>query len=831
MTPRRYQDFRDELTGLLAGILRLQALDGHARKRIARIRARVMENQFRIVLAGEFQSGKSTTFNTLCDGRDLSPTGFGIKTSGCLLTARNLSDPDAPEKARIFWRNPAELIAGFSDLLLPRLQEAGPDRFGRIGATELAGHIRLDHPPDRLLLSAAIRSEWALWRKNRQGYDPEGRGYLDMLRAAALILHFHEHPELAAWREKTDWAIPDACRLAAFPADWEVRWADGDPDRFQVAEIGFIFIREIRLHLHSPQLGRLGCVLVDCPGLLASRWDTDTARRAMFDADAVLYLFDGSKTLKMSDLKALSFIRNNGMAGRLLFGCNLRGHSIADGRRIREASLIALRNNGFDVPDEACALYHALLGFQATRTARLIASGAAAADLEAGLSLLRRQILILSPGENAAPPEADLTAASFDLSGFKALSEMVEAQVVARKAHAVLVDNGARIARQCLDETAGALKLREDLALQQEAGFRWNVALVETGIRKFKGDCMIAIDRMADEGPDADLADDIWQRLTASRETLVDRCTRRIHEDIIGGFSPALLSRKTFNARLAALIREEIDAVFTDTIHAWVAEIRAGHHPIYNARVGRRVREISRDLNRIWEASGLSETDLLAGIEVPELSGNLTPDTDRIFQDMESDAAFEGVRYSAILAAGGITGIFTAFSGILVAVYLLITRLFWVKIATVAALIANILIMLLTRGMLEKSMKKDIQGKLDPSFTVFFEDIRGDIQREFRQFVRDIRMFYRHYFLAAIDKPRQVFDDRRQRAQADFTRDRESRIADAATARRVREQEISPLQRDLADFIQRITQHAPGASPIQHRDAGGGPSNTQESSP
>ncbi|WP_207689362.1 hypothetical protein [Desulfonema limicola] len=91
-------------------------------------------------------------------------------------------------------------------------------------------------------------------------------------------------------RQKKNFALEEIRKMIVFPQDWEDRWAFYNPDRFKLEEILFIFISRIRIRIHSENLGRLGSVLADCPGLFAGRWDTETAKEAMFQADAILYL-------------------------------------------------------------------------------------------------------------------------------------------------------------------------------------------------------------------------------------------------------------------------------------------------------------------------------------------------------------------------------------------------------------------------------------------------------------------------------------------------------------------------------------------------------------
>ncbi len=829
MNPDTYQRFRDELIDLLSEAVALPSVNEGTRSLLQGVRRKTLEDQFEIVLAGEFQGGKSTAFNALCDGRELSPVGAGIKTSGCILSARNLADPKAPESAEIDWRTPRELAAGFSDLLLPHLQALAPARFECATAAELPDLLDLDSAADRDLTARAVDAEWAVWKRNRSGYDPEQKGLLDVLRIAALIPRFYAREELIRLREKHRFSPEEIRGLAAFPPDWEERWLDRNPDRFQAEEVVFIFIARIRLKLHSPNLGRLGCVLTDCPGLFASRWDTEVARRAMFNADAVLYLFDGSKTLKLSDLNALRFIQKNGMGHKLLFGCNMRAHTLADSRRILNASISALSHHGFDIQDQEVTLFHALLGLRTVQaTARM--NGASAAvrpqiDEERLQKTIRRQVALLDPqGPEGEEIDRDLRGETWNpeilarirrLSGIDRLLDMVAETVVRKRAMAILIDNGARMAADSLLEAEGALRSRELSAFQKEREFRRQVAETETALRKFKGDCVRILDRIEETGPDYVLADDIWSRLADRQPGLIQKIGDRIYSEVIGKMSLSLLVRERFKDKITAIIKAEIDACFTETINGWVSEIRDGGNLLYRRHLVKRVQGISRDLKQVWDASDLSEMAFLQGIGLPEFSGDLALDTAAILRELDRGHALENVRYNALLAAGGMTGIFTAASGLLVAVYMLITRLFWIRIATVVVFLVNIILVLLTRGMIEKSLRGEIQRKLTPAIEMLFMEIQEDVKAEFRGFVGNIRSLYGEVFRAAVNKPEKVFAVRKDQAERDFKSSREARLAAAETARRVRETRIRPLREKLQGFTARVEAGLPESDSLE----------------
>lgn len=814
MNPRNYHRFRHALILLLNRAAATEGLEAADPAYFRRLAERVAADRFEIVLAGEFQSGKSTTFNALCDGRPLAPTGSGIRTSACLVSAEPLSDPDAPERAEIRWRSPAQWVAGFSDLLLPHLQAAAPDRFGSVAAGALGEAVDMDAAEDRNLLRAAADAEWELWRRDRVAYDPEGRGLLDVLRAATLTLRFAGSPELRDLVARSRFDPTEARGMMAFPEDWESRWRAGDPSRFHFDEVRFLFVAEIRLHVRLRRLDRIGAALTDCPGLLASRWDTETARAAMLRADAVLYLFDGSKTPKLSDLSALRFIRKNGLAHKLLFGFNMRGHSLEASRRILEAGRVALENAGYDVSETDAVLFHSLLALRAVQAerfldGRLSPETAAALLGEAGdesedvagalRRILARQAAILEM-EPPAVLDAASVAAAREASGIDELVSAAERRVVARKIRSVLLENGARAALVRLAEIDGALAARENAVLRRAKTVRDQIADAESELRKFRIDAAGIIDRLEDSAPDFVLAEDGWARIEARRDGLIETVVDRVHRELIGRPSAALLARKRFEARIAAIVKEEVDACFAEVLSAWSAEVREGRSAVYQEQIGRRVRSVSRDLARLWDRSGLSGLGLMDGAAAPAFSGELALDAEAVSRDMETGDSLEDIRHAALAAAGGATGVLTATSGVLAGVYLLVARLFWVKIATAVVFLVNLAIMALTRGMMERHMRIEIEKQLRPALERLFLDIRSDVAAELRGFSARIRDLYCEMFLTAMDRPGRLFESRRRQAEEDLRRSDAERAEVAETVRRLRNTRLGPLRRRFAAF-------------------------------
>ncbi len=808
MTPLEYEKARNELIELLEEAAGLDSLSPTARDTIDRLRKKALEDQFHIVLAGEFQGGKSTTFNALCDGRHLSPVGSGIKTSGCVVSAANIAEDGEPESATVVWRSEGELVDGFSEVLLPRLQELAPARFGDTDPSQLRDRLNPDDEHDRKLIADAIKSQWRVLEKNGSA---RGVANLDALRCAGIVAHFHDHPLLRQLREKKQFGPDEIGRMIVFPDDWEQRWLEKNPGAFDVREVLFVFIRGVEVRIHSPNLGRLGCVLVDCPGLFAGRWDTEIARKAMIDADAILYLFDGSRALKQSDLDTLSFIRKNGMEYKLFYGCNVRGLSWQNGLRVFSFSMEGLRERGYAAGDNECVMFHALLALRAAQARRFIDGlplfeGQGDAPFQQVEKILyddiSRCLSILGESENFRRLDKESVEAARKTAGLNQLMNLVEETAIGKKARSILIDNGSRIGVECLLEVEANLRSRELSAFRKESEFQRHSTEAENELGKFESNCKTIIAKLEDRTPDDLLADDFWDRLTSKKRQLCEKSAERIYREVLNLKNvPALLiGKERLNRLISSVVKSDLDESLREAAGGWSAEVRDGKNPVYNRFVAGLIRSVNRELKSAWDRSSLSDMELTSGISIPEFSGDLQFDDARIFRELADSQVLENIRSHAFLAAGSLTGVFTATSGVFVAIFALATRIFWVVIASAAVIVVNLLLLLLTRGLTEKTLKEEIRLKLSPAYDALFGQMETEVKEKFREFPACVREIYREAFLAASGKPRKIYQARKAQVEADLARSREERKQIAEHARKIRQTRIEPLRVRLDRF-------------------------------
>ena len=371
LSKERYVEFKRKLLELLDRAVAKKELlpDGIAWAK--GYKKELNEDAFKIVLVGEFQGGKSTTFNMLCDGREISPRGAMIKTSASLITARNLSDLEKAEYAVIHWKSDDEIFDLVSDIIVGRLEKYDKDRFEEIALypdvlfgriTEYRQYdfkkkpvpLSLEWAKDVELIRRIIDDEWASVERRNDGNG----GYGDIVRIAKIIFDNLSNRKLTELRDKKSIqvALREVANYVTFPNNFST-WRNGRCP-FAAEELLFAFVSRVDCHLHSSALNQLGCVVIDCPGLFASAWDTMLAKKAMNEANAIVYLFGGEKGLRQEESRALREIGNLKKGKDLFFAFNSKiSHKRSIGV-IEENIKSALCEIGYK---HDVAAYHALL--------------------------------------------------------------------------------------------------------------------------------------------------------------------------------------------------------------------------------------------------------------------------------------------------------------------------------------------------------------------------------------------------------------------------------------------------------------------------------------
>lgn len=301
---------------------------------------------YTLVLIGAFQSGKSTLFNYLCDGRELSPVGpggGGIRTSGCQVTAHPIKEGEK-ERAEIVWRSPAELLSALGCCLLEYFEE--PSSTSAITEKE----VNLASAADREKLAGFAVQKLTAPEEKLSDNDRE------LLRFTLIVCKFYGQFAARCSSGKSTCSLEESVKLSSYPQDWCSKWQyieetqDWSLPGFTADEVNFAFCGGVELFLDSPILRSLGCSIIDCPGLFISQWDTDIATRCIKEANAILYMFGGNKALTQEDLAALKTAVQLGGRHKIIFGANLHVARVQWDNILQNAIIPTLKMNGFDNP-------------------------------------------------------------------------------------------------------------------------------------------------------------------------------------------------------------------------------------------------------------------------------------------------------------------------------------------------------------------------------------------------------------------------------------------------------------------------------------------------
>lgn len=471
----RYTKYRDSLISLFSEFIDKGIdVDNEYIPKLVAGRKRLMEGQFEIALVGEFQGGKSTTFNTLCGGREISPRGLnggGIKTSAAVITAQNISDGETKnglgEWAEITWVTGEDVKKRIMDVL-------GIQKDQSVSGGEIA---------------SLLKKKWTA--------DPSDEE-LDRLRIATLQWRLLSSANFEKYRAKTIVGINEFQNLVKFPKDWEPRWEKHFDADFTLEECLFTCIDNVLVRIKSPALARLGCRITDCPGLFVSQWDTEKALSVMARANAIWYLLSGDKQIgggekSGGDKKALQRIKDNGWQDKCFLSLNRRkGKSITEA--LIKTNLSILKGYGFD-PNKLFK-YNALLSYRLAQLKRHVANALSEKDLECLAveakpnnvvsevlqdyarepqnifkslrRLISKQLGTMDEDDlsddvrDADKLSDELLAKLYNEAGINEISASIEKLIIASRARSILITHGTR---ECTKVLA-ALKARKETEIE-----------------------------------------------------------------------------------------------------------------------------------------------------------------------------------------------------------------------------------------------------------------------------------------------------------------------------------------------------------------------------
>lgn len=463
----RYIAYRDRLVTFLDEFLSKGIdVDGEHSRDLSAIRKRLHEDQFEIALIGEFQGGKSTTFNLLCDGREISPRGLnggGIKTSAAVISAQNIDGDETRdglnEWAEVCWLSKEEMKRRIMDVLAP-YAEVNADKQEIVSEEP-------DFSPEEI--KELLES---VWSKNPQGDE------LELLRIATLQFRLLYNSNLERLTSRKIVAVNEFQSLVQFPQNWEARWAGKLDADFSEEECLFSIVDRVSVHIHSEFLARIGCRITDCPGLFVSRWDTERAEDVMRHSNAIWYLLNGSKQIGDSDKRALQRIKDFKWMDKCFFSINRRKSKASSEAILKEDAAML---EALDFHPEHIFMYDAFLAFR-TAQITLAYKGMSERDLEClaeesrgknilsdvlndlktnpdkceqALKKMIRKHLLTQDEDGLADELEEVEAISSEFrerllceSGINDILPAIEKLIITQRARSILITNGTQ---RCVD--------------------------------------------------------------------------------------------------------------------------------------------------------------------------------------------------------------------------------------------------------------------------------------------------------------------------------------------------------------------------------------------
>ena len=683
-----YENRRNELLALLNEATKLEIPEKYAEE-LRQTARKCQEDAFEIALVGEFQGGKSTTFNALCDGRDISPRGHGIKTSAAVVTAQNIAGTETnnglAEWAEVSFKTAPAIVLGMSTLL--RRPLAGSDEFRRLNADlsdeafaeaiadsdRFPSLVNLDDADHRSLLQTAVNSLWKRWNDNRASLSDDE---LDELRIATLQLRFYDSPEYRALTARTVLGVGEFQKLIAFPKDWAIRWTAGVDSAFTLEEIAFVFVHSVLVRLHSENLRRLGCRITDCPGLFANAYDTKVAERTIANADAVWYLINGEKQIGQKDLEIVRKIADMGMLGKIEATCNLKGPHEQKMAEILPATKAALANAGHDVE---VLPYNARLAFLAMQGSLLmnpVSKANFTAMDEANMRMDAKDktgtaipsamwvkmvsrlgvTTELSDVEDIDVLDADSVALVRRESLLDGILSRLETEIIPKKARSILVDKGSDRAAKALAAFEGVLKATENAAEAKETEWKAKVEEARRQLAEFVDRAKTIIERSAFVDSKDDLVrhmvmdivdvalDDEFCDVLAADVSIVLRTTGR----------QFFLTRKAMEQELVQALTPVMAEDFRNSLTRAIGVWKSNADTNSLERLRRAADNVCADIHDLWEDRKLDGSDFLKGFSTPSVE---VDDILNVCGDLSS--AMMGKTDIGSIAEAGRRGVFT----------------------------------------------------------------------------------------------------------------------------------------------------------------------------
>ena len=651
-----YSARRDELLALMKETTALD-IPPEYKMELAASHKKCLENQFEIVLVGEFQGGKSTTFNTLCGGRDLSPRGLnggGIKTSAAVITAQNISDGETrdgmEEWAEITIKSKQKLQAGMFDVLakIGKIQDTMP-KIKLETEKDFLDNLDLDNPAHRKAMKDVLSKMWANgWDQNcpnlKKG-DMTQRDLQDNMRIATLVLNFYGTKGYQDLCQKKITDIYAFQKMIQFPEGWEKKWCDKANANFSFDEISFVFISRALLRIKSEHLARLGCKITDCPGLFANAYDTRVAKEAIRNADAAWHLLKADTQLGDADLKILGEIKNMGINDRIFLSGNMKSDHKQKIANIIPVAEDQLRNAGLG---DCIHPYNARLAFLSEQGNLIIDKKLADHDKKnmeidsdmqgktpeaMWLKMTRKIGNMIDIDAIAELEELDKEAIKTvkDESRLEDILTPLNERIIRNQAKSILLDNGSTRAAKALEGYEGDLQSTENAAQENEEIAKKRKAEADQKLKDFLEAAQELIDKapfVVNKIENAYFYSNQLLKDAFNSNNILSDITKKILVAAYKKKDEMFLNSEEYQKDVLKSVSPEISGLLNDAIlDAWGNWRNEGGVSAWQKKHLAEIKKTNKDIENKWKDVKCDNIPLLRGLgdfKLPSLDADIT---------------------------------------------------------------------------------------------------------------------------------------------------------------------------------------------------------------
>lgn len=803
MDVKKYEERRNELVtlvdkGLSLGPIKLPQKTVAALKEVRR---KVFENQFRIVLVSGFQCGKSTTINLMCDGQEISPRGLMMPTSATVVSVQNTIDAEKAGTASAVWRTDRELTLIFAKPLLRYFKELEPERFRGVNQAEkLADELK--YPADIPLVKRVLRKRIS----DIDDISKVEQQELDTLLMTHLISEFYSDPWLLEQKKRTDFRVDNIAELICFPKNYHRKWMGEKKTPYRADECGFVFIRQVHCFIQSENLKRTGSVLIDCPGLFASAYDSSVAFEILENADVVWYILNG-KAAGEDSLKALKSV-SAAKPNNIFLSVNLSENGFGQVQReiLPSYSQTVGDAIGRKLTPSDFHVYHALLGLTALQAKRLkngtldshsrnevirIAEGRQdqvegvedALEQAAYNSLMGAYGMTLRQASKIDLFDEDGTgiATCLEKSGIEAIVSTVENEVVAKKAKSILIDNGAKRAVELIQAVESDFKVAETVAEKDKADVQADFEEAQNRLGQFQKFCEDQLELLQGKSVDHALALDYWNEVIySSIDEVADKAAKAIAKCNLNEV------RRDLNEQI---INDTFAEVVKPKATAWADRLKSGRHSLFNDLVASKMKHVIRETTRQWELV-IKDQPILAGLPSP----SPVIGTDVLNAELIENVVAQAPGVSSDVIVGVSTG---------VAIGALVGSFVFPFIGTYfGGAIGGVIGAIIGGGTGANAREQKIYAGVRKGLMDYVgaEDQINAIVAKQEKRMESLRLGIVKAFRKAFDKPMEVLRQRHKEAEGLLAAKTRQRQAIADMHHKFRVEKLEPLRREISRF-------------------------------